>query len=345
MLTPNPPTRCSPAARAYTLVEGVIVLAIVAILAALVFVAVGSVVRTVRANLEAQLLRTVRLAVDQFRQEHGFYPPLLDDRARSSNGGVEAIPATTDVNPDGRLVLASEQFARGSDDPAEQLHEQYLRFELAAPNEPRWSTRSLPAYLFGGLGERVDGSRLAGSGKPSPDGTFDLAGRKFPPVLDAAPFTRRLVGAKFDTANNSVRAIDCGLLTDRWGGPIRYYRWSPTLHRRDGGASGFDLRVWPVFPVNASQPNTIVPNDPARAGEIRSYNVSPAVGDAAEEPALRRAQYAIVSAGPDGLFGDEPLDDVGGVPGLRTRLGMGAEASEAAVRRRARQDNLREVGP
>jgi prepilin-type N-terminal cleavage/methylation domain-containing protein len=328
--------------RGFTLVEAVITLTIVSVLVALIFVAIGAAVRTVRSSVERQVLRSVKVAVDQFKDQYGFLPPLIDSRPIVPDTTLaEGVEAPTPSEP-GRLVLTSEQFRSSrtiEELPPAVLHEQYLRYEIEA-NEPRWSNRTLTAYLFGGLGERVNGSREAGSAPPRADGTFDLTGRRAGPLLDPGPFLRRVVGARFSTVTGELVAEDPGVLTDRWGNAVRFYRWLPTLHVDDARELVPDnVYPYPAAPVNTASANGAMPNDRRRAGEVRSYNVPPGVGDPLEEPELRGAGYAVVSAGPDGLFGDEDLAV------LRERLGMiDASATERDVRARARQDNIREVG-
>lgn len=330
--------------RAFTLIEVVIVLTIIIILTSLVFVAVGGVIRTARASIEQQFLRAVGVAVTQFEQQHNFFPPLLDNRPLAPDGSPALAIEVPSGSAAGRLLLLSEQFRGGASEatlPPVTLMDRYLRYEIEA-DEPRWSNRALSAYLLGGLGRRVNGSNGPGSRPPNADGTFDLSGRPVGALLDAGVLLRRLVGARFDNDGTDVLVVDPGVINDRWGVPIRYYRWLPTLHvdpAVSGGSVPACVFPFPPTPFDAGSPDAVLANAPARAGEVRSYNVPPAVGDPAEETSLRNAKYAIVSAGPDGLFGDEPLAT------LRTRLGLLTTVTDREVRRLARRDNVREVGP
>ena len=67
--------------------------------------------------------------------------------------------------------------------------------------------------------------------------------------------------------------------------------------------------------------------------------IVPAVlGDANDKPELRTAAFAIVSAGPNGVVGDEDLSF------LRTELKLSADTPEATVRKKAAEDNIVEIG-
>jgi hypothetical protein len=95
------------------------------------------------------------------------------------------------------------------------------------------------------------------------------------------------------------------VLRDRVGANIRYYRWEP------------EARI-----INTSD-----------------LNVPGLVGDVTDDIEVRGAKYAIVLAGANGLFGDEPIDII------QEKLGLAIDPKgSAAAVAQARADNVVGVG-
>lgn len=262
------PDRRAQKARAFTLVEALIVFVIISLLAALVYVAVGASVKAARKSADQQYLRALGLSIEQFKQQFGFLPPLVDDA--NAGGPID----TTNYRP----RLAGEALGGAG------ATTRYLRYE-ADPAGRRYSEYSLSYYLLGILNKDYDGVDGAGFTQPQADGTFSRRGRKFDPLFDSASTPERIARA----GAQNERTV----LLDRNGLPIRYYRWSPTAHGKGAGLPS-------VYPG-------VVGNDPARDGEIRSYNVPVILGDPKENQALRSAGWALLAAGADRV-----LDDVSG---------------------------------
>lgn len=301
---PARPARLARSARrAFTLVEAVLVVAIIIVLTGLLFVAVGQSIKLARRTVEQQFVRSLKVAVDQFKQQYGFLPPLLND-AQPLDETANRVRLVAVNGTEANDLL---EFAR------------FLRYEKPPASAARYSTRALPVYLLGGLGKQIGGTDQPGFGQPAADGTFDRAGKKSAPLFDTSSSSERL---------QRTATTDPGEFRDRWGRAIRFYRWTPTLH------TDRDPPPDCLYPFPPTPPGNVA----GRKGEVRSYNVPPAVGDPAEEQGLRSAAYAIVSAGADGLFGDEPIDN------LRSLMGLDASVPEAEVRRRARLDNHVEFG-
>ncbi len=141
----------------------------------------------------------------------------------------------------------------------------------------RYSTVSLPVYLLGSMPRGIDGYAGFGQGRPREDGTWDRGAPRNDPF--------------FDLSRDSTRLRPFGpysQLVDRWGTPVRYYRWEPTLE--------------PKFDEGVLNP---------AAGEIKSANIPAALFDASEDnwgerlnsgAGMRSGSFAIVSAGPDGVI-------------------------------------------
>lgn len=272
-----------PVRRAFTLIEVLLVVVILTVLAALLFVAIGAAVRTVRRSAEQQYVRSLATAVEQYKQSAGVVPPLVADGPGDTDGPLVFSPA---AGQPARPRLKGENNGDLSSVP------RFLRYETnTTPGTPaRYSEYTLGIYILGVLGKKYDGMDGPGFTKPDTDGVFSRAGSVTQPLFDVSRNTDRVrrlavVGGEDDQAARTV-------LVDRWNNPIRYYCWLPTYHKTGAGI--------------ASVYNTPVPpaNNAVQAKEIRSYNVPPGVGNPLTSPELRSARAAIVSAGPDGLIND-----------------------------------------
>ncbi|MFO0491323.1 MAG: prepilin-type N-terminal cleavage/methylation domain-containing protein, partial [bacterium] len=65
--------------RGFTLIEVTVVSVVIIIIAALTLVAAGPIVKSVRSEAERQLLRSLVVATESFRQRFGALPPLVDE--------------------------------------------------------------------------------------------------------------------------------------------------------------------------------------------------------------------------------------------------------------------------
>ncbi|MBC7834617.1 MAG: type II secretion system protein [Phycisphaerales bacterium] len=248
----------------FTLIEAMVVIIIIAVLAGLVTAVAGRAVRSSRESAERELIRSLSLAVQSFKQDHGVLPPLVND-----------IPDPVTTATPRRVNLRTEQFLRGE----------------VSTNDPRYSEHSLTYYLMGvldeddGTGVPIDG--VVGPGFTAPDTSttggmvFSKKGRTFDAYFDP------LTGGRSRLVRNDPVRIT---INDRWGTPIRYYRWS-TRYEEDRSQPDFG---------EVLGPDEIGLNIPIALGGV------PAVRDE-----LRTAQYAIVSAGPDLLIEDDDRGDLG----------------------------------
>ena len=329
---------------AFTLVEVVVVITLIVILSALLLFSIGPSVKAARTASDTAFARSLGVGVEQFNQQFGFLPPLVDD--------FGALPSSPG-GPIERVTAPGQPFIRLKGDPMLPRNDaigqaQFLRHEVVRPDGADQSTLrmsyfSLPFYLVGIAGEndtadpqlnaRIDGVQGPGFTQPLADGTFTRSGTTHAPMINLSTLTERLPVTTVD----KDRAF-----FDRQRRAVRYYRWQPTLHVAAGAV---------VPNVQVASPGTAPANDPTRAGQVRSYN-APTVFPLAERQRLvsgqlqspesvmtlqqRAARYAVVFAGLDGLFGDETIAT------LRTALGLvgAAQIDDAEVRRRAAADNL-----
>ncbi|MBY0309351.1 MAG: prepilin-type N-terminal cleavage/methylation domain-containing protein [Phycisphaerales bacterium] len=280
-------------ARGFTLLEILLVVVILTVLAALLFVAIGAAVRSVRKAGEQQYVRSLAQAVEQYRQSFGALPPLVADGPADSDGPLVVNPSAGPARPRFKGEAAGSDLSRIA---------RFLRYELdpdnGQPASGRYSVYTLPVYVLGVLGKRYDGADGPGFTRPDTDGVFSRSGPVTQPLFDVSRQTERLVragtvGSEDDPACRTV-------LVDRWGRAIRYYAWLPTLHKTVTGTS----------PATPSVYSTPAPpgNNANLAKEVRSYNVPPGVGNPLTTPELRSARAAVVSAGPDGLINDTDPD-------------------------------------
>lgn len=198
--------RARGAGRGFTLAELLIVVAIIGLLATLAFVVLSRAIREARATVERQTLVSIRNAVESFKQDFGFLPPLVRDGGPGPRDAALRKPRVWD---DG-----------------------FLRSE-SNPDLPRYSVNSIPFYLLGTLDAEYDGVDGPGFTEPQPDGSFSKRGREYPPRFDVSVDPARVKTNPADPLD--VRYVD------RWGraatssagwpavNPIRYYRWLPSF--------------------------------------------------------------------------------------------------------------------
>ncbi len=286
----------------FTVIEGAVVFGIIALLAGILLLAFRGARAGGDVAAERSAVVAIKIAVEQFKQQFGFLPPLVVDRAPAP-GGVQT-PITSDDAP---------AIWRAAD--------------LADPMSPinggrKFSELSLSYYLVGVLRKEIDGVDGPGLTAPAKNGSFSRSGRTFDPLFD--PSSRKTKRGSIRLYNSPTNR-DVALILDYWSDasnlaearPIRYYRWLPNFYTESG------------------QYRAPTPED---VGKVRDSNIPLAAGDPNTDASLRSAEFAIVSPGPDRLFGDEPIADI------RDRLKLDPAISDAAARARAVADNIVEVG-
>jgi prepilin-type N-terminal cleavage/methylation domain-containing protein len=188
----------------------------------------------------------------------------------------------------------------------------------AATADMRFSVYSPAYYLLGALEAPVDGVAGPGMRAVKRDGSFETAGKIFQPFYDVS----RKSNAVYRFNNDVVRPM----LRDRNEVAFRLYHWLP------GQPTG----------PNAGQ--VLTPAD---------LNVPAIVGDPTTDERLRTVTWAIVAAGPDGVFGNEeqifavaPNHPQAMDPLLvRQKLGLPANATFSDVWNKASKDNIVELLP
>jgi len=262
-------TRPTCVRRGFTIIELSIVLIIIAVIASIAFVTFGRALQTGRVAGERLFISNIRVAVEQFKNDHGFLPPLVDDGINPNNG----VRFTSPLEPTTMQPRIRDQaFLRGE----------------TLPNAARTSVFSLPFYLTGVLGAAQDGVEGLGMTAVAPDGSFARGGRAYDSYLDLGRDPARI-----RRNPNATLGTTEAVIVDRWGknasisswlpgGTIRYYRWEP---RFGPPGSGTGLPRAPMVDANGI---------PVSAPKM--------VKALSDEMEMRNAAFAIVSKGPDGLL-------------------------------------------
>ena len=282
-------TRTRAAARAgFTIIELGVSILVIAILIGLLLVGLNQLSRTAQSGAERANVIALRIAVESFKNDFGFAPPLVNDGLVYPGGGTPGVPLVSGGSRNFVDVYETS-------DPADVT---FLQGDTGNP-DLRFSLYSLPYYLVGVLDADYDGKDGPGFREPARDGTFRTAGG-------------RLFDPKFDVSRNPDKLVEVNAmegrfeLRDRNGIAYRYYRWLPA----QAGTTVTDLRRVPSL-----------------------------LGDPADDIALRDAEYAIVAAGPNRVFGDLATETE---QALRDELGRSPTTSELASQ--GRSDNVVEVG-
>jgi len=246
--------------RAFTLIELLVSIGVLSALIAIVFVGARAVMKNARSTADRQTLLAMRTGIEQFKQEFGFLPPLIQDeaisgfnRTWSSGQSVGKYPVELDNSSnENRIVTFSFALAnRGSN-----IERDYLRgyingsemdpnssavgYGNAGPNaDRRFSTYSLATYLNamgetplvpankGNTDKTIDGIPGPEMTTPRDDGSFAVSGgnstttKKYGAFFDGGRRGLTLVGGS-DASGTATGLYE---FRDRNGKPIRYYRW------------------------------------------------------------------------------------------------------------------------
>ncbi|MEM9373149.1 MAG: prepilin-type N-terminal cleavage/methylation domain-containing protein [Planctomycetota bacterium] len=361
----------------FTLIELLVGITIIALLAALLISGLSRAVQRARSTGAQQSVDALVLAVTQFENEFGFYPPLVHDGAVISDGENARRPSveidgevrdgplvsidTGDIRFE-RLVVWSEGedlafFRRRTGEPSGSDPVEITSGgewdDDTAWSDLRYSKYALAFYLSGVGGKRLDGVTGPGFARPQSNGLFVGVGYpvgstrdRYDPVIDADTGSLRQVTGYFerleflehDSAEpGTPMPTDAEVaFVDPWGRAYRYYRWEPG-RLEDGRLvveTTLDLNIPPVL-VDA-EIYAEIRNDPSNASDDRTD--TDLTSDDAE---LRSARFAIVSAGADGFFGTEPIEEI--ARGFRERVPTTIEG-KVSLRDRAMADNIVGLG-
>lgn len=279
----------------FTLIEGIVVFGIIALLASILLLAFHSARSGGDVAAERALIVSLKLSVEQFKQQFGFLPPLVVDRAPGPGG--EQTPVNSQDDP---TIWRAADLA----DPMPQLNGGGRRF----------SELSLSYYIVGVLRKEIDGVDGPGMTAPAKNGAFSRTGRTIDPLMDpSSRKTKRGSNRLYTVPGNPLNVF----IMDYWSDSsnlgesrfIRYYRWLPNFYTQTG---------------QYRAPN------PEDVGKVRDDNIPVVLGDPKTNPALRSAEFAIVAPGPDRLFGDESITEIRDRLKLDTAISDAAARAKAA---------------
>ncbi|GJM18484.1 MAG: hypothetical protein DHS20C14_06970 [Phycisphaeraceae bacterium] len=272
-----------------------------------------------------------------------------------STYGAKVIPSIAVYSPQADIDFFRGGKYGGVDGDAEDVLE--FNFSPGAgsrASDVRYSKFALPIYLSGVLDRAYDGIDGPGLTKPLRDGTFAGVtgeGSREPidayidPTVDFIQIAQAYIDP-FEAAEHQGGGTPTGQrqfarpFVDRYGRAFRYYRWEPgrsTVVAEDLGSGDAS--------VGATR-NAIDTNIPFVVSDMLAFGqhwsgsgISLPAGITAREQVdtsggdaeLKRARWAIVGAGPDGLFGTEPMTEID--PGGK------ANSPEDVIRLRANAQN------
>ena len=378
--------------RGFTLVEILVVIVIISVIAAVILVAVNAAGTTGRQRADQATVQGLVVATEQFSQQFGFPPPLVQDGLQSASAGAMTvdpvlIPPVSSATPSSgepivtppssdRIRLAAvynpgiqqnRRFLEGLPPGvgAPSIADTIARYEIGTPEwrdaNQRYSKYALGYYLAGAMPAALDGVDGPGMVRPLADGTFEgvkadsadpleTGGRttsrnRYDAFFDADRGSARLVREYFDIEEYRENAGDPELtiadpstqtdwrhaaIVDSNDKAFRYYRWEPL-------SDGYGIATTATCQLNI--PYVLLDDEALErlvsAGGGGAASIDVTGGDAS----LRGASWAIVGAGPDGLFGTEPIET------LRDRLPTPETGNdEADYRALAKSDNVVGVG-
>lgn len=306
--------------RGFTLIQLLVSLAVVATLSGILLAAMSLARRAAVRGADTQVMGAITTGMTAFSATFDFAPPLVRDQHTSSpRTVVRTTVDSTEVSMVAVYTPATDgNFLRGSN----------LTISMANPlaaNDRRYSVNSLGVYLAGVLAAPLRASVPEvpidlvpgpGTGRPSLTGGFEKG--RFGPFLDVG-------GSTLTVARDDDKDFPTVVVQDRNRVAVRYYRWlkNPAVGTWD------DLNIPPM----------VVGPDYAKF-----HSSTPAAQRSQADPRITGANWACVMAGPNRVFGDEPIDVI--VQALRGYEGASVDESmsEASLRARAWADNLVEVG-
>ncbi len=302
-------------AKGFTLAEILVSIFIIFLLMGIALVSYRAAANQARIASDRALVSGLKIAVEDFKREFGFVPPLVKDRGADGNSApllqVDGVIIPSVFSP---VIPVDINTLRGENDRID-----------------RFSTYSLAYYLVGALEAEVDGVdgpgfvevRRAGNFAPVVNpkeidagerGKLELARRgpkKYEPFFDTnrggvelyVDPTSRVTIMPAPGQISNTRLIYKTEIRDRNSVPVRYYRWyadkvDPATI--PGGLAAYtDEAVDFETPVMGLIAYLNIP-------KVVLYGYGDPLSSAFEVPAeVRDATFAIVAAGPNKLFGDE----------------------------------------
>ncbi|MAO19895.1 MAG: hypothetical protein CMJ35_13750 [Phycisphaerae bacterium] len=366
---------------AFTLIELLVVIALIAVLMTLVLSGLNRASKTARRTASQRSAAALAQAVDQFKKEFGFLPPLVHDGITISGGDDQYRPA--DFRSGGSL---NDGPVFQADDPNVSYNyktiivwNEGLDFEFltgrpgpydagwtanSAWDDRRYSKYALAYYLTGVLNKDTDGVSGPGMARPIIDGTFLGVGYpvgsvrdKYEPFMDVERRGARIVGdyvepKEIPEHDSGADPVDLDSYESVLDSYEDYQR--PALFAFvDGFGNAFRYYRWEQgryvngrYIVEEETDLNIPPVliDPVEYAKVQNDPMNldnNGVDFIGEDSRLRNARYAIVSAGPDGFFGTEHIETIANYLGEEVPTSI---EEQAELRQKVWADNAYEVG-
>ncbi len=281
----------------FTLIELLVVIGVIVALLGLGITAGSAALTAAKRTATERLLRSLQQGIEQFKADHGYVPPLLNPDAVGADRGAlvtEAKPgafAGDAQDPVKRVNYRSDislsAYLVGVGDINGDMKEEYNlgngEFNLDDGVNGPGIRAPGPDKSWGGAIERAQGAPV----QPNDPQIPPQEGRVFGPYVNLANTSKalRVITSAEVPADRLHRLAGTHQFLDRWGGVIRYYRHLPTGTRKS--------------PTLNSMPSELLSEDAAKEF-VGTTTDLPATIDSP----LLNAEYVLLSAGPDGLFGD-----------------------------------------
>lgn len=360
-------------ARAFTLIEVLVVVLIVGLLLALLLVGVRAAARAAQGVADTQTAAALQTAIEQFKQDNGFLPPMaydgdpleVDPPAVIDDGiGSAYLWISNPVQPNSAPVIETVlgtrfvavynkrrdiDFFRGGEDAGGND----VRVGNLAPgasgfmSDARYSKFSLPIYLSGVQDRDVDGRNGPGMAKPLADGTFaGVAGEGSVRPIDAyIQPTGDLLQVDSSYIDNAEARehtgnADAEARADRPFAQAFVDRYGRAFryYRWEHGRNTVDAADPSEVGVNFEAADLNIPYVLQDMRLVRDQLGDRSVDATGGNVQLRSASYAIVGAGQDGYFGTERLEDMDPANTPMT------DEEVANQRWQAQEDNIVAVG-
>lgn len=341
-------THAQPTRTAFTIVELLVVVALVLILLSIIIVAVNGAMKSAQTTNTRALMNSMSQAMVQFKQDIGYLPPVLNEKR-------DLYWDNLDPNPTDNIRMP------GYNGPDPAGNENQYRDQM----QDWYSVTSLPEYLIGYGPEEEDGRNGLGIRNPGNDGYWGATnetlgsnagefrggrapstpggsdgwltdqasaqyreGRVYGPYLQLRD--ERLLGAidpneepdedgRFRVFFPGEEGYDASwpkVIVDYWGEPIRYYRKPHPVGSiaREYRVRGYRDGEEQITPPTLSDVFLLRPWS-VSSGEGLDGRLADdsSIGDRTTTHALQTGEFAMFSAGPDQTFNHWHRVDTDGV--------------------------------
>jgi type II secretory pathway pseudopilin PulG len=296
--------------RGFTIVEILVVVAVIILLLSILIVALNKAAASAQVANTRNLMGTLRQALIQFKDDVGYYPPVLDETRALVEPPTASFSAGDQLNFQSWFSITS---------PADYLIG-YGNAQQDGYGAPGDVTRPAPGIRSPGR-DGVWGATLTGNGalaaRNSGAGTV-ITGQVLGPYLELKD--ERLLATVDTDGPGQLRypgdpdysledTSQAGIIVDYWGRPIRYYR-----RPYPRGALGQSLRAVDRDgdgltdpPPTLSEIFVLRPYEIPTGGAIDAG--ADANGDTASTIELNAAEFGLLSFGADGVIDETARRD------------------------------------